>query len=186
MYSYARFLSATALLQYAHKNPPATNVEFSGPLLRWAGNYASLFIIDSHPTCEEKDSKGAWYEVGTDNVKFPRKYFYRRELLSRASTILHESVHAKGFFGLDAKRHVSCGAGRTTCDPSWEYKGGYVFEAAWLCQFADSASMKRTTPAMRLRAKELSNITTEFHIKPFGSLGENECLAKVMSRRRFD
>lgn len=104
----------------------------------------------SHWVCK------AWY-VFFDKVEVHLPYFYKRDVPSRAATLIHESRHISGK-AHDAyfPRGSSFGAGKWGADSSWEHEGAWMYDALYLWWFY--ADGQRTTPAMRQLAKQRGNV----------------------------
>jgi hypothetical protein len=69
--------------------------------------------------------------------------FFRKNVVHRASIILHEARHS------DGKPHVG------TQDPSWGFQGSYMWQALWLAQYGEAAVGAR--PDMRAWAVDYAN-----------------------------
>lgn len=84
-------------------------------------------------------------------------FFYSRDVVGRAATLVHESRHIGGKpHDANFPRGSAFGAGKSGADSSWDYQGAWMYDALYLWWFY--AAGARTTPALQQSAKQRGNM----------------------------
>jgi hypothetical protein len=152
-----RTLNAIWLLAYSAED--YWNEEWSNNILHWGCRYARDQIEDLRALCGDGSAIAAAYSgwFVDDRVELYLGFFYNIIVPERASTLIHEARHMGGrdhnaFFPLGSV----FGEGQFGADSNWEYEGAWMYEALYLwCFYADG---RRTTPALRQRAKQIAQL----------------------------
>jgi hypothetical protein len=156
----ARTLSAIWLLNYSADD--YWNEQWSNNILHWGRRYVRQQIDDLRSKCGDGSAIATSYSgfFVDDRIELYLGFFYSRNVVERAGTLIHESRHQGG------KSHNSTfpswsayGAGKSGADSSWGYNGAWMYHALYLWWFY--ADGRRTTWALRVSAKQRAQFTID-------------------------
>ncbi len=155
----------TSLIALTETSPdkawPDVN-DTDGNLLRWGAGWASRVYSELNASCAYNGNTAIATTTDIGLKKYTALWvpnnFYgnNRQVVLRASTLIHEAAHVNG------KRHNASG-GR---DTDWDYRGAWTYQAAWLGQYA--AFAVNAPLAQKCVAKDRGNqiLTTQFETAP--------------------
>ena len=160
-----RTYNACYLLTYSAED--YRNESWDGPCLNWARRYVRKYIDDLRSRCSNGTARAtAFWGCQDDRVELYMGFFYNSCVVDRASILLHEARHMAAGKLHSAEFPPHSFLSGTGADPSWEYKGAYMYQVLYLWWF--SAEGKRTTSATRQRAKDMGNLYLDnyFAVRP--------------------
>lgn len=157
------FLSAASELTFANPNHP--------DILGWAPRWTRANIERTESYCP--GARGAPGDIAAlasgTGVMYLYQPFWHRNVVQRASIIVHEARHRNGqsCSNGDGCPHTPDGG----MDWTWEQRGAYMFQASWLAQYAASAVNARAD--MRDFANDEANwiLDNKFITRPALSFG---------------
>jgi hypothetical protein len=132
-------------------------------ILHWARRYTWDQIDELDAVCGDGTYDALTHQGIDDYTLLSLSFFYQRNAVERAGTLLHEARHMGG------KHHDSQFPTRSpqlfnngpdpkkfAADSTWGFEGAWMFDALYLWWFYFDG--RRTTPALRASAKARANI----------------------------
>jgi hypothetical protein len=159
-----RTFAALYLLSYSAEDYARNTGDYSGNALRWAYPYTATEAERLEALCFKPGSTpnqwAAWAYGSRIELYIP--FFYNADVVSRASTLLHEARHNGG------KSHnggSGCPRG-ASCDTNWAYEGSNMYQVLYLWWFAVDGT--RTTTAIKNMARNRARVVhnTAFNTNP--------------------
>jgi hypothetical protein len=152
----SRTFNAFWLLNYSADD--YDNDQYSNNMLHWGRRFVRDQLNDLEAECGDGSANATTFNrwIFDTEVEVYLPFFYQRDVVGRAATLVHECRH------LDGKDHdanfpswSAFGAGGSGADSSWDYHGAWMYDTLYLWWFY--ADGRRTTPALRESAKQRAN-----------------------------
>ena len=151
----SRTFAAFWLLNYSADD--YNNDDYSNNMLHWGRHYVRDQMHDVTARCGDGTANATTFTGGSNSrVELYLPFFYQRDVVGRAATLVHESRHFGGkSHDANFPSWSAFPVGKSGADSSWDYQGAWMFDVLYLWWFY--AAGARTTAALQQSAKQRGN-----------------------------
>ncbi len=114
------------------------NDDYSNDMLHWGRHYVRDQMRNVQAKCGDGTANATTFDywIFGKHVELYLPFFYQRDVVGRAATLIHESRHFGGK-GHDANFPAGSvfGAGGSGADSRWDYQGAWMFDVLYLWWF---------------------------------------------------